>query len=191
MVAPRVFADTNTLHPFYVCDLLLHCAEEDLFQVLWTEDLPAELVEVIPRKRRKSRSAVEGMCAAIRAAFPEAEVPRARYEHLIETTPGSDPDDWVHSAAALVAGADVLLTRDTKGFPRASLRDRGLRVTNVDQFLCEEFAEFPDDIVLALRHQVDDLTKSRLSFEELLEALDHPGGTPRLVGRVRRRLTAR
>ncbi|MEU4443971.1 hypothetical protein AB0K14_11050 [Actinosynnema sp. NPDC050801] len=48
MTITRVFADTNTLYPFYVCDLLLHCAEEDLFRVPWSEDLLAELLEVVP-----------------------------------------------------------------------------------------------------------------------------------------------
>jgi hypothetical protein len=42
----KVFADTNTLYPYYVCDLLLHCAEEDIFSVLWTENLLAELLDV-------------------------------------------------------------------------------------------------------------------------------------------------
>lgn len=30
----KVFADTDTLYPYYVCDLLLHCAEEDISRVL-------------------------------------------------------------------------------------------------------------------------------------------------------------
>ncbi|MEU4766963.1 hypothetical protein AB0H12_27275 [Actinosynnema sp. NPDC023794] len=42
MTVTRAFADTDTLYPFYVCDLLLHCAEEDLFRVLWSEDLLAD-----------------------------------------------------------------------------------------------------------------------------------------------------
>ena len=99
----RVFADTNTLYPFYVCDLLLHCAEEDLFTVLWSEDLLAEMIEVIPRSGHKGVRAVEGMCAAIREVFPESEVPRTAYEHLINEMPGADPDDWVRSAAAIAA----------------------------------------------------------------------------------------
>ncbi|MBB5808106.1 hypothetical protein F4560_007874 [Saccharothrix ecbatanensis] len=91
MAITRVFADTNTLYPFYLCDLLLHCAEEDLFRVLWSEDLLTELVEVIPRSGHKSRQAVVGLCAAIREVFPDDEVPRSAYEHLIAGMPGTDP----------------------------------------------------------------------------------------------------
>lgn len=114
MKTPRVFADTNTLFPFYVCGFLLHCAEEGLFTVLWTEDLLDELVAVIPRSGRKKRAAVETMCQAIREAFPDSEVPRAFYAELIDRMPGRDPDDHVHSAAAIAGGA-VLLTRDRRG----------------------------------------------------------------------------
>ncbi|WP_053722965.1 PIN domain-containing protein [Saccharothrix sp. NRRL B-16348] len=188
MTITRVFADTNTLYPFYVCDLLLHCAEEDLFRVLWSEDLLAELVEVVPRSGRKSRQAVAGLCAAIREVFPDDEVPRRDYEHLIASMPGSDPDDWAHSAAALAGKADILLTRDTKGFPKAALGRRGLRVTTADQFMCEQFGAFPEDLVRVVRNQVADLTRSRLTADELLDRLSHPTGVPRFAARVRRRL---
>ncbi|MEU4766962.1 hypothetical protein AB0H12_27270 [Actinosynnema sp. NPDC023794] len=60
--------------------------------------------------------------------------------------PGTDPDDWAHSAAALAGKADVLLTRDVRGFPKQALGRRGLRVTTADQFLCEQFAAFPEDV---------------------------------------------
>jgi predicted nucleic acid-binding protein len=184
----KVFADTNTLYPYYVCDLLLHCAEEDIFTVLWSEDLLAELLDVIPRRQKKSRKSVEGMCNAIRAAFPDAEVPRADYEDLIDQMPGKDADDHVHSAAAIAAHAHVLLTHNTSDFPPRSLAKRGLRVTNVDQFMCEQFAEFPDDLVRVLRNQVEDTTKSKLDLDGLLIALDHPTGTPRFARLARKHL---
>jgi hypothetical protein len=98
LTTPRVFADTNTLFPFYICDLLLHCAEEDLIEILWTEDPLAELVEVIPRSGHKSVRAVQGMCTAIREVFPDGEISRSAYQHLVSGMPGNDPDDWVHSA---------------------------------------------------------------------------------------------
>jgi predicted nucleic acid-binding protein len=184
----RVFADTNTLYPFYVCDLLLHCAEEDLFEILWSEDLFAELIKVIPRSGRKSLPVVERMCAAIREAFPDGEIPRKAYEYLIDQMPGPDPDDHIHSAAAIGGHADVLLTRDTKGFPPTALRKRGLRVTTVDQFLCEQFALFPDDLIRVLDNQAADLTRSRLTRDDLLNQLGHQSGAPRFAQRVHRYL---
>jgi predicted nucleic acid-binding protein len=188
MATIKVFADTNTLYPYYICDLLLHCAEEDLFTVLWTEDLLTELIEVLPRNKRKSRKSVEGMCDAIRRAFPEAEVFREAYEDLIDQMPGKDADDHVHSAAAVAADADVFLTYNTRDFPPRSLAKHRLRVTNVDQFMCEQFAAFPEDLMRVLHNQVEDMTKSKLDLETLLAALDHPGGAPRFVRLVRKHL---
>jgi predicted nucleic acid-binding protein len=188
VAALRVFADTNTLYPFYVCDLLLHCAEEDLFEILWSDDLFAELIKIVSRSGRKSAPVVERMCAAIREAFPDGEIPRKAYDHLINEMPGPDPDDHVHSAAALCGHADILLTHDTKGFPPAALRRRGLRVTTVDRFLYEQFALFPDDLIRVLDNQVADLTRSRLTRDDLLDHLDHRTGAPRFAQRVRRYL---
>jgi hypothetical protein len=81
--------------------------------------------------------------------------------------PGPDPDDHVHSAAAIGGHANILLTRDAKGFPQTALRKRGLRVTTVDQFLCEQFALFPDD---------------------LIRVLGQPGGGPHQVATDQKRL---
>lgn len=69
----RVFADTNTLIPFYICDFLLTCAEEEIFELLWSEDLLAELISVAVRLG-KPESSVQGLCAAIRETFPDGEV---------------------------------------------------------------------------------------------------------------------
>jgi predicted nucleic acid-binding protein len=186
---PRVFADTNTLCPIYVCDLLLRCAEEGLFEFLWTEDLLAELVEVIPRSGRKSVRAVESMCAAIRAAFPDGEIPRKAYDDLVETMPGTDPDDRPHSAAAVRGHADILLTRDTAGFPPAALAHLGVRVTDVDTFLCGQFDQFPDDLVRIIDCQIQDLTSITLTRCQLLDRLCHPAGAARFAGVVSRYLT--
>lgn len=184
----RVFADTNTLYPYYICDLLLQCDIEGLFEVLWTEDLLAELIEVIPRSGHKSEDSVRRMCQAIREVFPEREVTRATYEHLIDAMPGTDPDDRVHSAAAIAAGATVLLTRDKKGFPAEPLQLLGLRITDVDVFLCEQFDLFPDDLVRVLDRQVEGLTKSKLTRAQLLDAVEV--NAPQFAKQIRRHLEA-
>jgi hypothetical protein len=184
MCALRVFADANTLYPFYVCDLLLHCAEEDLFNFLWSEDLLAELIEVIPRSGAKSARAVESMCDAIRDAFPDGEIQRKAYQDLVPEMPGPDTDDHAHSAAAIAGHADVLLTRDAAGFPRAALHRLGLRVVDADQFLCEQFDLFPQDLIRVLDNQVADLTRSRLTRERLIHCLRHPSGTPLFADRA-------
>jgi predicted nucleic acid-binding protein len=181
----RVFADPNTLYPFCVC---CTARKKICSRCSGARDPLAEMIEVIPRSGHKSVRAVEGMCAAIREVFPESEVPRTAYEHLINEMPGADPDDWVHSAAAIAGQADVLLTRDTAGFPKRPLSRRGVRVTTADQFLYEQFSHFPDDFIRVLDNQVADLTRSRLTRDELLDHLDHPTGTPRFVKRVRRYL---
>jgi hypothetical protein len=148
------------------------------------------MVKVIPRSGQKSTQAVQNMCAAIRDAFPDGEIPRKAYEGLIETMPGADQDDWCHSAAAVGGHADVLLTRDAAGFPHAALGRLGVRVTDVDTFLCKQFDLFPDDLVGVVDCQVRDLTSITLTRCQLLDRLCHPSGAPRFVELMRRYLTA-
>ena len=94
----------------------------------------------------------------------------------------------MHSAAAIAGRADFLLTWDSLGFPESQLRNHGLRVTNVDRFLCEQFNLFPDDFVRVIRNQVSDLTSSRLTCDELLKKLDHPTGVPQFSAKIQRYL---
>jgi predicted nucleic acid-binding protein len=146
----RVFVDTNVLFPFSVMDLMLALTEDSVHNIVWSERLLSEWERVIVRERQRSTESAAAVTRAIRQFFSDCEIPEAAYAHLIDGMPGNDPDDRHHAAAALAAGADVLITWNLNDFPAAALAERGLRVMDPDSYLCELFGELPDEVSATL-----------------------------------------
>lgn len=117
----RVFPDADVLYPISVADLTLRLGDIELHQVLWSEDLLAEVERVLFERKGLTPENATYFCDCIREAFPHGEVAREDYRDLAESRTGPDPDDHAHSAAAIAGGATVLLTSDTKGFPKRDL----------------------------------------------------------------------
>ncbi len=171
----RVFVDTSVLFPFSVMDLLLALTENSIHEVLWTDELLEEWERVIVREHARSQASAAGVTRAIREWFADSRIDPAIYRDTVDSMPGADPDDHVHSAAAAAAGVDALLTWDQRGFPIEELAALGVRVADPDAYLCELFAELPDEVT----QTVVDLaaTKSRppMSLSEVLDALERAG----------------
>ena len=143
----RVFVDTSVLFPFSVMDLFLALTETGLHQVLWTDELLAEWERVIVREHQRSATSAASVTAAIREAFDDLRLDPRTYRHLVDTMPGPDADDHVHSAAAVAAKVDALVTNDSRGFPVEPLARLGVRVLDPDTYLGELYAQFPEDVL--------------------------------------------
>ena len=111
--------------------------------------------------------------------FPEAEVDG--YEPLIAAMENDAKDRHV-AAAAVKAGAQVIVTSNLKDFAR--LPD-GLEVQSPDEFLGNLFDLDPTRFIDLLREQAADLKNPPVSFDELLERLARV--VPDLVATVRAR----
>jgi hypothetical protein len=77
-------------------------------------------------------------------AFPEAAV--TDYEHLVGAM-RNDPKDRHVIAAAVKAGAQVVVTDNTRDF---SMMPDGIEAQTADDFLCNLFDLSPDRMMLAL-----------------------------------------
>jgi predicted nucleic acid-binding protein len=154
-----VFPDTSVLFPMSVFDLLMRMTEIGVHEILWSEDLLAELERVWEREREAGRrvpsvGAAEAALAGVRATFPD-EVPPIDYRHMAEQMPGDDPDDRLHIAAAVAGGATHLLTNDGAGFPADRIAELGPIVVSADQYLAAAVEEFPDDMTAIVRAMVE------------------------------------
>lgn len=179
----KVFVDTSVLFPFSVMDVFLALAENAIHEVLWTDELLAEWERVIVREHHRSPGSAASVTAAIRECFAESRIDPASYTDLVATTPGPDPDDHVHSAAAVGAAADVLITWDTAGFPTAELGKVGLLVLDPDTYLTELLTELRDEVVATVVELARSKTRPPMTVEHVLEALEGAGLStfPRLV----------
>lgn len=142
----RVFVDTNVLFPFSVMDLMLALTEDSIHDIVWSERLLREWERVIVREQQRSTESAAAVTRAIRRFFADGEIPESAYAHLVEQMPGDDPDDRHHTAAALAAGADALITWNLADFPATVLAERGLRVLDPDTYLCELYRELPTEV---------------------------------------------
>jgi hypothetical protein len=89
--------------------------------------------------------------------------------------PAPDPDDHEHSAAAVAAGASFLITNDTKGFPAAALRRRGVTVSRPDVYLQETLDAFPRELLDVVRQMAADKVRPPMTVEDVLNALERAG----------------
>lgn len=130
----RVFLDTNVLYPISIADLLLRLGDVALHVIVWSEDLLAEVERVLVDDKGLTPAQAAYFCDCIRDAFPDGEIKRKDYEHLIDTMTGKDTGDHAHAAAARV-GATLLLTFNVRDFPD---HDTGsARVVDPDDYLVE------------------------------------------------------
>jgi hypothetical protein len=103
--------------------------------------------------------------AAMANEFPEAMV--TGHAPLIAAMQ-NDPKDRHVAAAAVKAGAQVIVTLNLRDF--SNLPD-GIEAQSPDDFLGNLFDLDPDGIVALLRKQAAALTKPPVTFERLLEGL--------------------
>ena len=103
--------------------------------------------------------------ATMERAFPEAEV--TGYEPLISGMP-NDPKDRHVAAAALKAGAQVIVTSNLRDFQ--ALPD-GVEAQSPDEFLSNLFDLDPEGIIELLRDQAAALKKPLRTFDEVVAAL--------------------
>lgn len=160
----KVVLDANVLFPFTLRDTLLRAASARLYQAYWSEQILDEvcrnLVErgMLPEKADRLRSEMA-------RSFPEAFV--SGHEKLVGAME-NDPKDRHVAAAAVAAGAQVIVTSNLRDFhPLPS----GIEAQSPDEFLCNLLDLNPDGMLRMVREQATALRRPPRSFDDVLAAL--------------------
>lgn len=128
----KVLVDANVLFPTVQRQLVLGCAAQGLLTPLWSERIVQEWHHAAARAGSAIEAAALGEIARTRAAFPEAsQPPRPDIEAGLWLP---DPDDRHVLAAAVAGHADVILTQNSKDFPRGILAAHGVSRAHPDRF---------------------------------------------------------
>lgn len=147
---PRAFVDTNVFYPVRVADLVLSCVDDGLLDLCVSEHLLNEIERVLIEHK--------GLAAAKAKVFRDAvaanairTVRPADYEALAASLSGPDPDDLWHLAAAVAAGATVIVTENTTDFTRARVPTGFAmpRIATPDQLFSSLIADGLQDDLLA------------------------------------------
>ena len=102
-------------------------------------------------------------------ALPGAAV--IGYQHLIPRVNLPDPDDRHVVAAAIAAGASVILTWNLRGFPATALKKHGPRRQTPDACIVARYDEAPDLTVSSLANARRNLNKTRVSASDFMDIL--------------------
>lgn len=177
-----VLLDTNALFSATLNDTLLRCAEEGLFQPFWSRDILEELHRALVREAELSTTKAQRRIDRMQVSFPTAEV--TGYESLIPAMRCDTKDQHV-LAAAVKAGAQVIVTFNVRHFPQASVADFGIGVVTPDSFLQDQLDLYPPRVQQALAAQIEAARRTPLTREELLRRLER-AGLPGFAAAVRR-----
>ena len=154
---PVAVLDAAVLVPAGLRDLLLSCADAEVFRPVWQSELEAEIVRNVPRLRVKRGTGTaqeaaryaEQTLLAMNSAFPAARLADTAWRGRVAAMT-NDPKDRHVLAAAVACGASHVVTVNLRDFPVAS-RPAGVLVHAPDRFLLDRLR----DNELGIRHAVE------------------------------------
>jgi len=162
-----VVLDTNVLADSEVRDVCLSAAEHCLFRPIWSQDIMNEMRCVLLGFGITDER-VDRLIRRMDAAFPEAMVDG--YEDLIDAMTCDKKDRHV-LAAAIVGGAQLIVTEDLGDFPSESTRKYGIDAVSPDHFLCDLLSLDHNSMLEALSGMAQRRQKPPKTIPDIIEAL--------------------
>lgn len=179
--------DACILYPFHLRNVVVQAAVDRLVEARWTDEIHDEWIRnlaadapTIPIERLQITRRL------MNEALPEATI--SGYEDHIPTVSLPDPDDRHVAAAAIAAGASVILTWNLRDFPAVEMKKHGLCRQTPDAFLADLYDKVPDLMVSSLANARRNLNKTRVSASDFIDILTNQ----RLAGlttRLKKHLT--
>jgi predicted nucleic acid-binding protein len=144
--------DACVLAPMPLADTLMRCAEEPaLYRILWSDETLNEVRRTLQKFHYSSKQA-ERRIHKMQGAFPEATIV-VPAPMLAAFSKLPDPDDRHVAAAAILGGAQVIVTSNLRDFPAEILDPYNISVQSPDAFLAHQFHLNPDRILEVLDTQ--------------------------------------
>jgi predicted nucleic acid-binding protein len=175
----KVVLDANVLYPAVMRDVLMHLAVRSLYLPVWSEEIHNEWMrnllkdhpelgrERLERTKAKMLEYVPNiMITGFEALIPDLELPDLNDRHVL--------------AAAIQAGAELIVTNNLKDFPVAALEPHGVGVIGAEAFVMTFAQSHPEQVLAALRAQRFNLKAPPVSVQMFLENLER-NGLPLLV----------
>lgn len=179
--------DACVLYPAPLRSFLMHLALTDLFRAKWTDAIHAEWMRNVRENYPEmTRAQVEHIRDLMNIHVRDCLV--TGYESLIPTLQLPDPDDRHVLAAAIRAGADVIVTANLADFPTSELNKYGIEPQHPDEFIMHLLDLAPQVVCPAAKHQRESLKNPPLNVEDFLAALERQG-LPQTVAILRQYAT--
>ena len=129
-----VIYDACVLYPAPLRDLLVQMATRQMYAARWTRQIHEEWIRsVLSDRPDLNRSQLERTRSLMDRAVPDCLV--TGHETLVPALELPDPDDRHVLAAALVAGAQMIVTFNLRDFPRGCIDKFGIEAVHPDRFI--------------------------------------------------------
>jgi len=129
----KVLLDTCVIYPTVMRQMLIGAARAGAYTPLWSARLIAEWQRAAIKLGPDGMAQAASEAALLAAEWPQAEV---RWPPALETRLWlPDPADTHVLAAAIAGSADMIVTLNSKDFPRQILAEEGLSRSDPDAFL--------------------------------------------------------
>jgi predicted nucleic acid-binding protein len=166
--------DTDVLFPNAQRDLLIRIGMSGLVQAKWTEKIIKDLGRALRRAYPEMPEArLERLKVLIYESVPDCLV--SDYEPLIDSLKLPDPDDRHVLAAAIKAGAQVIVTNNLRHFPADDLSPWNMEARAADDFVLDQI-HINDKVVFACVQQIVDSRHRRpVTMRDVLAELENSG----------------
>lgn len=165
-----VVYDACVLYPAPLRDLLLRVARTGLVRARWSDAILDECFRSILENRPELKpEALDRTRALMKLAVPDCIVDG--YEDLVGGLALPDPDDRHVLAAAIRAGAQIIVTFNLKDFPEEALAAYGIETKHPDEFVIDQIDLAPGAVVNVVVEQSQTLKNPPRSVAELLDTL--------------------
>ncbi len=179
-----VVLDSCVLVPTALCDTLLRLGADGFYRPLWSQRILLEVEDAIERLRPDlDPSRIRRRTEQMTKAFEDADV--TGWEQVAAGLDLPDQDDRHVLAAAIVGGAQTIVTANLKDFPAEVLAPRGIEARGPDEFLLDQLDLFPSRTLEILAEQAADLVNPPTDLAGLLNNLERCS-LPNFVEAVRR-----
>jgi predicted nucleic acid-binding protein len=166
--------DANVLYPAPLRDLLIELGRAGEFRARYSAEILDEVFEHLFQNRPDlRREDLERTRQLMEQAI--ADVLVTGHMDLVDSLDLPDPDDRHVLAAAIVAGADVIVTSDKTGFPASALETYEIEAQNADVFVHHLVDLHPGIVVRAVENISRRLRNPPKSVEEIIATLEHSG----------------
>ncbi len=151
-----------------LCDTVLRLAERDVFRLLLSDVVLDEAIRNLVSDGRCTAETGERRRIRIRSAFEDSFV--TGYESLVDAMTCDMKDRHV-LAAAVLGGADQIVTENLRDFPADSTDPYGIEVVTPDTFLQNVLDLYPQQTLEEISDQAASLKRPHASVHQVLAAL--------------------
>jgi hypothetical protein len=171
MKRQTIILDANILFPVPLCDFFMHLALTGAVRVRWSKCIEDEWVRnVIEKRSDLNPDGIRRRAIMMNQAIPDAMI--EGFENLETSLLLPHANDRHVLAAAIIARADAIITKNLVHFPVTALAPYGVEALHPDEFVFHLLGLEPRPVIQAIRRQQANLKNPPKTITEVLATLE-------------------